>query len=184
MATPAPALVTTTFFDQIGIKYEQAFGHDPGLLNFITRALSLIPAHASVLDVGCGTGKPVAATVSRSGRKVHGIDVSSTMVALSRQQVPDGTFEEISMFEFSPPAQYDAVFTIFCLFNMGGDLVGPLMKKINSWVVPGGYLFIGTMVADDFAEGDMLDEEDAYGGRHVPTRFMGNNASTLVYSRE
>ena len=187
MAKGAP--VPSSFFDAIGMKYEEAFGHDHGLIDFVKLALDTIPTKQEkslVLDIGCGTGKPVASMIAASGRKVHGIDNSSIMVALSRKQVPEGTFEEISMLDYQPPASvsFDSVFAMFCFFNLGGDLVGPLMNKINEWTVSNGYLFIGTMVADDFDGESVQDSEDQFGGRHVVTRFMGQDAATLVYSKE
>lgn len=67
-------------------------------------------------------------------------------------------------------------------------MLGPLMNKINTWIVPGGYLFIGTMVADDFeaVKKDVIGsgDVDGLGGRLVSTRFMGEDAATFVYSRD
>lgn len=43
-----------------------------------------------VLDVGCGTGLLTAALAGKASAKVWGIDASSEMVAVAREQVPAG----------------------------------------------------------------------------------------------
>lgn len=47
-----------------------------------------LPANASVLDVGCGTGRPISETLHSLGVDVHGIDPSPNMVAAFRQNLP------------------------------------------------------------------------------------------------
>jgi SAM-dependent methyltransferase len=49
----------------------------------------LIPAHASVLEIGCGSGELLAHI--RCGRKV-GIDLAHAQVEAARQRVPEGRF--------------------------------------------------------------------------------------------
>jgi SAM-dependent methyltransferase len=43
-----------------------------------------------VLDVGCGTGRLAAALAGEASAKVWGLDASSEMVAVAREQVPAG----------------------------------------------------------------------------------------------
>src|SRR5262249_38300820 len=44
---------------------------------FIERFLSLLPQHASVLDLGCGGGSPVALHMVARGFRVTGVDSSA-----------------------------------------------------------------------------------------------------------
>jgi trans-aconitate methyltransferase len=171
-----------TFYDGVGMKYEEAFGGDPGLVEFVEHTMELLPDHASVLDIGCGTGKPLCYMLSASGRQVHGIDESAAMVALSRKQVPKATFEQVSMTEFQPKAQFDAAFATFSFFDIGEE-IHPLMKRINEWIVPNGYLFIGTMAADDY-EVEPPIPEDELRAMLVPTKFMGHTASSKLYTKK
>src|SRR5215467_6400829 len=50
----------------------------------------LIPAEASVLEIGCGNGGLLALLPNRD---VTGIDLSEKQIALARQKVPHGKFE-------------------------------------------------------------------------------------------
>src|SRR5687767_9688271 len=49
----------------------------------------LIPADATVLEIGCGSGELLAQI--RAKRKV-GVDISAAQIAAARARVPDGTF--------------------------------------------------------------------------------------------
>lgn len=87
-------------------------------------SLSYLPPRASILDVGCGTGNPVAMTLAAADHHVTGTDISKEMVRLSRKSVPQGMFEVVNMQKWTPPdgVALDAVFVILSLFALSrGD---------------------------------------------------------------
>jgi ubiquinone/menaquinone biosynthesis C-methylase UbiE len=54
------------------------------------RFLALLGAqHRAVLDVGCGTGKPIAQHLIERGCQVCGVDSSSAMITMCANQFPD-----------------------------------------------------------------------------------------------
>ncbi|TAQ87030.1 hypothetical protein B7494_g4654 [Chlorociboria aeruginascens] len=172
------------FFDNLGITYEKAFAHDAGLLAFVISSLELLPQGASVLDIGCGTGKPISSMVVASGRTVHGIDISPVMIELSRKQVPGATFELTNMLEFRPKTQFDAAFAVFSLFSFSREEMSTLAEKWSQWIAPNGYLFIGTMVADDFHTEPQMSDEDGLCAWGIKQTFMGTPLENLLYSKE
>ena len=61
----------------------------------VTEVESLIaamPAGASVLDVGCGTGLPLTAVLLAAGCQVLGVDSSPRMLERFRMNCPDTPF--------------------------------------------------------------------------------------------
>lgn len=50
---------------------------------------STLPAGASILDIGCGSGWPIATTLAAAGHRVAGIDPSPTLLAAFRRALPD-----------------------------------------------------------------------------------------------
>jgi SAM-dependent methyltransferase len=48
-----------------------------------------LPPPAAVLDIGCGSGRPVAAYLVERGYAVTGIDIWPTQIELARRRVPD-----------------------------------------------------------------------------------------------
>jgi SAM-dependent methyltransferase len=56
---------------------------------YIERFLSLLPQGATVLDLGCGGGSPVASHMVAQGFRVTGVDSSPTLISLCRTRMPD-----------------------------------------------------------------------------------------------
>ncbi|MFE1557834.1 methyltransferase domain-containing protein [Streptomyces sp. NPDC058734] len=135
-------------FDELGGEYERAFAGLPGQREALRWLMERLPAGASVLDVGSGTGRPVAATLADSGFRVTGIDVSATMVELARSRVPGGDFRLADVRTFAPAEPFDAVCAFFPLLLMPQRDVVTSLERIASWVAPGGYLLFATVPGD------------------------------------
>jgi 2-polyprenyl-3-methyl-5-hydroxy-6-metoxy-1,4-benzoquinol methylase len=56
---------------------------------FIERFLRFLPQGATVLDLGCGDGSPVALHMVAQGFRVTGVDSSPTLISLCRTRMPD-----------------------------------------------------------------------------------------------
>ena len=105
---------------------------------------------AKILDVGSGTGKPTAETFVAAGHDVTGIDISSEMVKVSRQQVPGAKFEVVDALKYEPAAgQYDAVTAFFALLDEKPQReIKEVIERIASWIKPGGLFVYGTVPVD------------------------------------
>ena len=49
----------------------------------------MLPKGASVLDLGCGSGSPVARYMAAQGLKITGVNSSPTFISLCRSRLPD-----------------------------------------------------------------------------------------------
>lgn len=69
-----------------------------------------IPSDAMVLDLGCGSGIPVARMLATAGRQVVGVDISDIQIGRARQLVPDAEFirADAMAVDFAPES-FDAV---------------------------------------------------------------------------
>ena len=81
--TTSDALAGLQTFDALNITYEKAYHNNPFKKACIEKAISLLPPHARVLDVGCGTGVPVSQMLSNAGLEVYGFDISPKMICVS-----------------------------------------------------------------------------------------------------
>ena len=88
---------------------------------------------ASVLDVGCGTGVPIARALAARYR-VTGVDVSREMVRLARRNVPDGEFicSDVMSVDFEPGG-FDAVVALYSIFHLAREEHGALFRRIWCW---------------------------------------------------
>ncbi len=115
---------------------------------------------ASVLDIGCGAGVPIASTLSRRFR-VTGVDVSSEMVELARRNVPAGEFicQDVMSAEFEDTS-FDAVVAFYMIFHLPREEHEALFHKIRQWLKLGGYLLCTLSRQDDpaYTEDDFFGE--------------------------
>jgi len=177
-----------TVFDAIGKSYEDAFASDPGLHKCLERALTLLPPHSHLLDIGCGTGRPVSATLAANHHHVHGIDVSKVMVDLASTAVPEGTFEVADMMLWEPPPaehKIGGIFAILSLFFLSRQQHEALFTKFGNWLPSGGLLLVAGMAADEYHR-TKPENYDADGlcAHGVGNHFMGKDLFVTIYTKE
>lgn len=63
-----------------------------GERGWIQRFVGAAVPGAGVLDLGCGSGEPVAADLIAAGCAVTGVDASPSLIALCRERFPDQTW--------------------------------------------------------------------------------------------
>ncbi|KAB8297773.1 hypothetical protein EYC80_001574 [Monilinia laxa] len=89
------------------------------------------------------------------------------------------------MLEFSPdtPFQFQGAFAIFSLFHFSREEMNIAARKCLQWIAPGGYIFIGTMVAEDFPTEPWMFDDDGECARGIEHTFMGKRIGNLLYTR-
>ncbi len=76
-----------------------------------------IPAGARVLDVPCGTGRH-SALLAQRGHAIAGLDISSRVLELAREAVPDGDFRQGDMRDLPwEDASFEAVLNLWTAFG-------------------------------------------------------------------
>lgn len=136
-------------FDALGKDYETAFPDQPGQRAVLTWLLDRLPDRASVIDLGSGTGRPVAETLAAAGHEVTGYDVSVRMVEIARAQVAAARFDQADLRELTRPAgSVDVVTAFFSLLQMTRAEIDDVLAKAASWLSPGGHFVLGTVAAD------------------------------------
>ena len=126
---------------------------------FLNDLANRLPASAHVLDLGCGSGKPVDAFLLDKGFAVTGIDISEEQIRRAKEALPRGIFVQGDMSEAEfPNESFDAVISFYAIFHIPREEHAALLK--NAWNVlrPGGYILV-TMGAGEW-EGT---EEDFHG---------------------
>ena len=177
----------TNFYSNLGLDYEAAFSHDPGLAHFLQSVLTFLSPSSQTLDLGCGTGKPVAQTFSKAGHHVIGIDSSPKMIELSRKAVPDGDFHVGDMMEWMPEKneeKKDAIIASLSLFGLTREQLVELSRKWAEWLAPGGIVCICTIAAEDVDIPKGLYAEDGLGAEDIPWKFMGRRVGITLLTRE
>ena len=79
-------------YDRHALNWDKARGRKLIERTWLDRFLSLSRKGDVVLDIGCGSGEPIARYVIESGRRVIGADSSPGMISLCKARFPDETW--------------------------------------------------------------------------------------------
>jgi SAM-dependent methyltransferase len=113
-----------------------------------------LPKGAAILDLGCGSGVPIAEALVRLGFMVHGIDASPTMVAAFRQRFPGFPVacepaEDSVLFDRT----FDAALAIGLLFLLPPDVQRRLILRAAGVLTSGGrFLFTAPVEAGSWSD--------------------------------
>ncbi|WP_115712368.1 methyltransferase domain-containing protein [Legionella sainthelensi] len=99
-----------------------------------------IPPEGKVLDVGCGTGEPIAQFLIKKGYKVTGIDASKKMIHLCKQRFPNGKWLLADMRTLNLQDKYHAVIAWHSFFHLPHDDQRMVLKSLSSLVEQDGLL--------------------------------------------
>jgi SAM-dependent methyltransferase len=80
-----------------GAAWAVARGTDMPERAWIDRFANLLDPAATVLDIGCGSGMPIARYLADEGHALTGVDSSPGMIALFRSRVPGSSAEVADM---------------------------------------------------------------------------------------
>jgi SAM-dependent methyltransferase len=101
----------------------------------------LLPAGATVADLGCGIGLPVTRALTGHRLRVIGVDFSAVQLARARHLVPAARLVRADMTALHlRPASLDAVVSFYALIHVPLADQQALFPRIRSWLRPGGYL--------------------------------------------
>ena len=160
-----PKQIVSYGYDLCGSAYNEARAHDPspelGLL------IEALPSRGRVLDIGCGGGVPVAATLAQYA-SVVGVDISLAQVEQARSRVPEATIihGDISEQRFDP-SSFDGVVSLYTLFHLPREQHRALLERIAGWLRPGGHLLV--TLAESAHSG--YTEEDFFGATMYWSHF-------------
>lgn len=146
--TPIVRLNAEDLFDSVGPSYEDAFATCTEQQASVDWLIQRLPPNATVLDIGCGTGRPVCSALAAAGHSAIGIDISGAMIDAARHNVPAARFEKADIKTFTPGEgnKYDAITVYFSLIaSVTQQEIKDVFAKIHSWLKPGGFFVFATV---------------------------------------
>jgi len=111
---------------------------------WLDRLCSGLPAGAAVLDIGCGSGLPIAAELVRRGYAVTGIDFAAPMLDLARRNVPGATFALADMRTLALGREFRAVLAWDSFFHLAPGDQAAMFPVFAHHMAPGGRLLLTT----------------------------------------
>lgn len=104
----------------------------------------MLPEGASVLDLGCGGGIPVAANLVNHTLRVTGIDSSPTLISLSRSRLPDQQWIVADMRSLLLGRTFDGVLAWDSFFHLKPDDQRGMFAVFAHHSAPAGILMFNS----------------------------------------
>ncbi|EMS97118.1 methyltransferase [Agrobacterium tumefaciens str. Cherry 2E-2-2] len=107
-----------TIYNEHGVDFDRQRGRSLAEKPWLDRFISLLPKGASILDIGCGSGEPIAGHFIASGYDVTGIDASMPLVELCRKRFPGNLWAVADMRKLALGRRFDGLIAWHSFFHL------------------------------------------------------------------
>jgi SAM-dependent methyltransferase len=125
---------------------------------WLDRFLALAPPGGTVLDLGCGFGKPMATYLMAQRFDVCGVDSSPTMIALCREEFPDREWTVADMRTLALGRRFEGVMAWDSFFHLSFDDQRRMFPIFAAHAAPGAQLMFTSGPKHGEAVGQLRDE--------------------------
>ncbi|KGB54831.1 dTDP-3-amino-3,4,6-trideoxy-alpha-D-glucopyranose [Sphingopyxis sp. LC81] len=114
----------------------------------------LLPG-AAVLDIGCGSGVPIARELIRRGFDVTGVDATQTMLALFRNNLPGITAHLMDMRQLALGRRFAGLLAWDSFFHLSPDDQRSMFGRFQAHAEPGTVLMFTSGNVEGIAVGEL-----------------------------
>jgi len=120
---------------------------------YIDLLIDHLKPNANILDVGCGSGFPIASYLIEHGFQVTGVDSSKKLLKIAEDKCPlmQPIFGDIRSVGINQ--KFDAIVEWWCLFHLPKEDHAKMIARFASWLKKGGIL--------EFTTGDSEYQESS-----------------------
>ncbi|HVT12528.1 MAG TPA: class I SAM-dependent methyltransferase [Fimbriimonadaceae bacterium] len=153
-----PVEVVRQGYNKVARDYLRERLTDGADIRMLDELESRLAGGATVLDLGCGAGQPIAARLAKSF-EVTGLDISESQLQLAREAVPSARFILANMVtQDLGEALYDGVCSYYAIIHVPREHHRDILAKISRALKPGGVALL-CLGANDIEE----DYDDCFG---------------------
>lgn len=135
------SLETVKVYDKIAEKYSELYDEDFCDAEFLDKFLTFLSNKASILDVGCGTGRSTK-YFSDKGYNVIGLDLSKKMIEIAKKSYPNIDFRLGDMRNINLSKKFEGIAFMYSLFHVEKNDALNILKNVKNFLNPKGILFI------------------------------------------
>ena len=88
---------------------------------WLDRFTAPLAPDASILDLGCGCGEPIAVNLLERGFRVTGVDSSQTLLGFCRARHPQAVWHVADMRRFTPERTFAGILAWHSFFHLAHD---------------------------------------------------------------
>jgi SAM-dependent methyltransferase len=130
------------------------------VLGYVDRILEGLPPQAKVLDLGCGTGNPIARHIVARRFRLVGVDQSKELLKIAKTVVPEAELIHGDMVEIQFVEKFAAAVAWDSVFHVERKHHAAVYRKLANSLETGGRLLlsVGGTDAQDSASDDPAAE--------------------------
>lgn len=143
-------------YNQIAAQWhanQRGAAYTERVLGYVDQILAGLPPHAKVLDLGCGTGQPIAQHIVERGFRVVGVDQSREMLKIARSLVPTAEFICADMVALEFTEKFAAIVAWDSLFHIERTQRAAIFRKLWHALELGGWLLLSVGGSDSTPAG-------------------------------
>lgn len=110
--------------------------------DYLDAVLKSVPEGATILDLGCGTGRPMAEYVVAMGRHIVGVDQSEALLDMARARLPQENWVLAAIETYGIQGDYAGAIIWDSLFHIRRSEHEPILKKVIQSLPVGGRLMV------------------------------------------
>jgi len=122
---------------------------------YLDSVLERLPARGHILDLGCGTGRPIAEYFINAAHKVTGVDRAPAMIEKCRCDFPDMNWFIGMIQDVDFPMEFDAIIAWDSTFHMSAEDQRAMFSIFSKHIKPGGFLLFTSGPGEGEASGEM-----------------------------
>ncbi|HWV58487.1 MAG TPA: class I SAM-dependent methyltransferase [Longimicrobiales bacterium] len=143
--TPSPADAIIGLYERHAEAWDRQRGAELVLeREWLDRFVALMPPAGSVLDLGCGSGQPIARYLLDRGFTVIGVDSSPTLIDRCRSRFPEGEWLEADMRTLSLDRRFDGLIAWDSFFHLPHGDQRRMFAVFGQHALPGAPLLFTT----------------------------------------
>ena len=124
---------------------------------WIERLVRLIPVGGSILDLGCGSGQPIAGYLIERGFAVTGIDSAPALISLCRSRFPEHEWHVADMRTINLGKTFAAILAWDSFFHLTRDAQRAMFTVFSRHAAPGAALLFTSGPGDGESIGTLWD---------------------------
>jgi SAM-dependent methyltransferase len=105
-------------YTEHGADFDRERGRSLAEKPWLDRFASLLPGGGSILDIGCGSGEPIAGYFIANGYDVTGIDASLPLIELCRSRFAENLWAVADMRELALGRRFDGLIAWHSFFHL------------------------------------------------------------------
>ncbi len=136
---PDPASSIIDLYERHAEEFDRDRGRSLFEESWLDRFLQLLPRGASVLDIGCGMGEPIAGYLLSRGIVITGVDSSPSMIRMCKERFPEAEWIVADMRRLALGRRFDGLLAWDSFFHLTTDdqraMIGRFAAHANDGAV-------------------------------------------------